>query len=73
MSPTSRRLRAARSTGPRPRSAAQLVRERAGLTVSWRPSTFLPSSAVIVWAMAVLAILLHLTARPRITPDLEDA
>ena len=35
--------------------------------------TDLPSSAVIVWAMAVLAILLHLTARPRITPDLEDA
>jgi zinc/manganese transport system permease protein len=34
--------------------------------------TDLPSSAVIVWAMAVLAILLHLTARPRIAPDLEE-
>jgi len=42
-----------------------------GLAVS--VVTDLPSSAVIVWAMAVLAILLHLTARPRITPDLEDA
>jgi zinc/manganese transport system permease protein len=30
--------------------------------------TDLPSSAVIVWAMAVLAILLHLTARPRAAP-----
>jgi len=34
--------------------------------------TDLPSSAVIVWAMALLAILLHLTARPQVTPDLED-
>ena len=34
--------------------------------------TDLPSSAVIVWAMAVLAILLHLTARPQVTPDLEE-
>jgi ABC-type Mn2+/Zn2+ transport system permease subunit len=33
----------------------------AGLAVS--VVTDLPSSAVIVWAMAVLAILLHLTAR----------
>lgn len=33
--------------------------------------TDLPSSAVIVWAMALLAILLHLTARPshRVAPD----
>ncbi len=35
--------------------------------------TDLPSSAVIVWAMAVLAILLHLTARPHVTPDLEES
>lgn len=34
--------------------------------------TDLPSSAVIVWAMAVLAILLHLTARPSAAPDLEE-
>jgi zinc/manganese transport system permease protein len=34
--------------------------------------TDLPSSAVIVWAMAVLAILLHLTARPAAAPDLEE-
>jgi zinc/manganese transport system permease protein len=34
--------------------------------------TDLPSSAVIVWAMAVLAILLHLTARPAVAPDLEE-
>jgi zinc/manganese transport system permease protein len=34
--------------------------------------TDLPSSAVIVWAMAVLAILLHLTARPVATADLEE-
>jgi len=34
--------------------------------------TDLPSSAVIVWAMAVLAILLHLTARPVVAPDLEE-
>jgi zinc/manganese transport system permease protein len=34
--------------------------------------TDLPSSAVIVWAMAVLAILLHLTARPARAPDLEE-
>jgi len=32
----------------------------------------LPSSAVIVWAMALLAILLHLTARPKVAPDLEE-
>jgi zinc/manganese transport system permease protein len=35
--------------------------------------TDLPSSAVIVWAMAVLAILLHLTARPAVAPDLEES
>ena len=35
--------------------------------------TDLPSSAVIVWAMALLAILLHLTARPKVVPDLEQA
>jgi zinc/manganese transport system permease protein len=35
--------------------------------------TDLPSSAVIVWAMAVLAVLLHLTARPRAVPDLEKS
>jgi zinc/manganese transport system permease protein len=35
--------------------------------------TDLPSSAVIVWAMAVLAILLHLTARPKVVADLEEA
>jgi zinc/manganese transport system permease protein len=34
--------------------------------------TDLPSSAVIVWAMAVLAILLHLTARPGVIADLEE-
>jgi len=34
--------------------------------------TDLPSSAVIVWAMAVLAILLHLTGRKGFAPDLED-
>jgi zinc/manganese transport system permease protein len=34
--------------------------------------TDLPSSAVIVWAMAVLAVLLHQTARPRMVPDLEE-
>lgn len=34
--------------------------------------TDLPSSAVIVWAMAVLAVLLHLTARPAVAPDLEE-
>ncbi len=34
--------------------------------------TDLPSSAVIVWAMAVLAILLHLTARPKVAQDLEE-
>jgi len=34
--------------------------------------TDLPSSAVIVWAMAVLATLLHLTARPRLAQDLEE-
>jgi hypothetical protein len=34
--------------------------------------TDLPSSAVIVWAMAVLAILLHLTARPKHPVDLEE-
>jgi zinc/manganese transport system permease protein len=34
--------------------------------------TDLPSSAVIVWAMAVLAILLHLTARPAVAADLEE-
>jgi len=34
--------------------------------------TDLPSSAVIVWAMAVLAVLLHLTARPALAPDLEE-
>ncbi|NJD32503.1 MAG: metal ABC transporter permease [Gammaproteobacteria bacterium] len=34
--------------------------------------TDLPSSAVIVWAMAVLAIVLHLTARPKVAPDLEE-
>jgi zinc/manganese transport system permease protein len=34
--------------------------------------TDLPSSAVIVWAMAVLAVLLHLTARPRMVSDLEE-
>jgi zinc/manganese transport system permease protein len=34
--------------------------------------TDLPSSAVIVWAMAVLAVLLHLTARPQPAPDLEE-
>jgi zinc/manganese transport system permease protein len=34
--------------------------------------TDLPSSAVIVWAMAVLAILLHLTARPTHPVDLEE-
>jgi len=33
--------------------------------------TDLPSSAVIVWAMAVLAILLHLTGRAKAAPDLE--
>ena len=34
--------------------------------------TDLPSSAVIVWAMAVLAILLHLAARPQYPVDLEE-
>jgi zinc/manganese transport system permease protein len=34
--------------------------------------TDLPSSAVIVWAMAVLAIMLHLTARPGHPVDLEE-
>jgi zinc/manganese transport system permease protein len=34
--------------------------------------TDLPSSAVIVWAMAVLAIMLHLTARPTHPADLEE-
>jgi zinc/manganese transport system permease protein len=33
--------------------------------------TDLPSSAVIVWAMAVLAILLHLTGRAKLAPDRE--
>jgi zinc/manganese transport system permease protein len=33
--------------------------------------TDLPSSAVIVWAMAVLAILLHLTGRAKAAPDRE--
>jgi hypothetical protein len=33
--------------------------------------TDLPSSAVIVWAMAVLAILLHLTARGPASADFE--
>jgi zinc/manganese transport system permease protein len=41
-----------------------------GLAVS--VVTDLPSSAVIVWAMAVLAIMLHLTARPKVAPDLEE-
>ena len=35
--------------------------------------TDLPSSAVIVWAMAVLAILLHLTGRAKVAPDLEES
>jgi zinc/manganese transport system permease protein len=35
--------------------------------------TDLPSSAVIVWALAALAVLLHLTARPPIALDLEEA
>lgn len=35
--------------------------------------TDLPSSAVIVWAMAVLAILLHLTGRAKAAPDLEES
>ena len=35
--------------------------------------TDLPSSAVIVWAMAVLAVLLHLTAGSQPTPDLEES
>jgi zinc/manganese transport system permease protein len=35
--------------------------------------TDLPSSAVIVWAMAVLAVLLHLTARQKVVPDLEES
>jgi len=39
----------------------------AGLAISL--VTDLPSSAVIVWAMALLAVLLHLTARPKIGPD----
>jgi hypothetical protein len=34
--------------------------------------TDLPSSAVIVWAMAVLAIMLHLTGRRGRAVDLED-
>jgi zinc/manganese transport system permease protein len=34
--------------------------------------TDLPSSAVIVWAMAMLAILLHLTARPKRPVDHEE-
>ena len=42
----------------------------AGLAVS--VVTDLPSSAVIVWAMAVLAILLHLTARPKHPVDCEE-
>jgi zinc/manganese transport system permease protein len=33
--------------------------------------TDLPSSAVIVWAMAVLAVLLHLTARRKVTVEVE--
>ena len=33
--------------------------------------TDLPSSAVIVWAMAVLAVLLHLTARGKVPFDFE--
>ena len=41
----------------------------AGLGVS--VVTDLPSSAVIVWAMAMLAILLHLTARGRASPGIE--
>ena len=32
--------------------------------------TDLPSSAVIVWAMAVLGILLHVTARAGVPPEL---
>jgi len=35
--------------------------------------TDLPSSAVIVWAMAVLAIMLHLTGRRGHAVDLEEA
>ena len=35
--------------------------------------TDLPSSAVIVWAMAVLAVLLHLTARRKVQQDLEES
>jgi zinc/manganese transport system permease protein len=38
----------------------------AGLALSL--VTDLPSSAVIVWAMAVLGLLLHLTGRPGIDP-----
>jgi zinc/manganese transport system permease protein len=34
--------------------------------------TDLPSSAVIVWAMAVLAVMLHLTARQKVVQDLEE-
>ncbi len=43
----------------------------AGLAVS--VLTDLPSSAVIVWAMGVLAVGLHLTARPQAAPDLEES
>jgi zinc/manganese transport system permease protein len=35
--------------------------------------TDLPSSAVIVWALAALAVLLHLTARPPVAPHREQA
>ena len=51
--------------------ALALVSYFVGLAVS--VLTDLPSSAVIVWAMAVLAILLHLTARPRPAQDLEES
>jgi zinc/manganese transport system permease protein len=35
--------------------------------------TDLPSSAVIVWAMAVLAVMLHLTASRKVAQDLEES
>jgi zinc/manganese transport system permease protein len=51
--------------------ALAIVSYFAGLAAS--VVTDLPSSAVIVWAMAVLAVLLHLTARPAVRKGFQES